>query len=89
MFKLGDLQAFLKPHNKNGALVIPFGATLVPLFSLGRGAENALPTILAVPSLFYISLFACSLFIWLRAWYKSDGKTQPSNKHLISNVPMT
>ena len=89
MFKLGDLQAFLKPHNKNWALIIPLGATLVPLLSLGRVAENALPTILAVPSLFYISLFVCSMFVWLRAWNKTDGKPHPSNKHLIGNFSMT
>jgi membrane-bound metal-dependent hydrolase YbcI (DUF457 family) len=76
MFKLGDLQAFLKPYNKNWALVIPFGATLVPLLSLGRGAENALPTLLAVPSLFYISLFACSMYIWLKARLLWDIKLQ-------------
>ena len=74
MFKLGDLQAFLKPNNRNWALIIPLGATLVPLLSLGRGAENSLPTILALPSLFYITLFAFSLFIWLRSRHKTDGK---------------
>jgi hypothetical protein len=89
MFKMGDLQAFLKPHNKNWALIIPFGATLVPLLSLGRGVENALPTILAVPSLFYITLFACSMLIWLRSWHKTDGIMQPIDKPLIRNVSMT
>jgi membrane-bound metal-dependent hydrolase YbcI (DUF457 family) len=77
MFKLGDLQVFLKTHNKNWTLIIPFGATLVPLLSLSRGAENALPTILAVPSLFYISLFACSLFNWLRARHSTSRKPHP------------
>jgi hypothetical protein len=57
MIKQGDLQAFFKPHNKNWVLIIPLGATLVPLFSLGRGAENSLPTLLAVPSIFNIILF--------------------------------
>ena len=83
MFKLGDLQAFLNPDNKNWTLIIPLGATIVPLLSLGQDAENALPTILAVPSLFYISLFACSMFVSLRARNKTDGKQHPSNKHLI------
>jgi membrane-bound metal-dependent hydrolase YbcI (DUF457 family) len=89
MFKLGDLQAFLKPYSKKWALIIPFGATLVPLLSLGRGSENTLPTILAVPSLFYISLFACSMLIWLRSFYKTDGIIQPIDKPLIRNVSMT
>ena len=89
MFGMGDLQAFLKPHNRNWALIIPFGATLVPLLSLGRGAENALPTLLAVPSLFYIILFAFSMVIWLKAWYKEGQKTLPNNKSFKSNVSMT
>ena len=80
MFKLGDLQAFLKPENRNWVLIIPLGATLVPLLSLGRGVENALPLIIAVPSLFFISLFACAFFVWLRAWHKTDGKQNPINK---------
>jgi hypothetical protein len=89
MFKLGDLQAFLNPNNRNWALIIPFGATLVPLLSLGRGEINTLPTLLVVPSLFYVFLFAYSLFIWLRAWHKTNGKTQPINKPLISDVSLT
>ena len=89
MFKLGDLQAFVKPHNKNWALIISLGATLVPLLSLGRGAENALPIVLAVPSLFYISLFACSMLIWLRSLHKTDEITQPIDKPLLRKVSTT
>ncbi len=74
MLKLGDLQSFLKPNNRNWILIVPLGATLVPLLSLGRNVENSLPLLLAVPSVFYISLFACSLFVWLRAWHKVDKK---------------
>jgi membrane-bound metal-dependent hydrolase YbcI (DUF457 family) len=37
MYKLGDLQTLLKPHNKNWALIIPFGYVLVPLLAVGRG----------------------------------------------------
>jgi membrane-bound metal-dependent hydrolase YbcI (DUF457 family) len=84
MFKPGDLQSFLKPNNRSWALIIPFGATLVPLLALGRGVENTLPLLLSVPSIFYIILFACSLFIWLRAWLKTNEKTQPNNKPPIS-----
>jgi membrane-bound metal-dependent hydrolase YbcI (DUF457 family) len=86
MFKLGDLQTFLKPNNRNWALIIPFGATLVPLLSLSRGPENALPTILAIPSIFYMCLIAFSIFIWLRARNNTDRKPQFSIKPLISNV---
>ena len=72
MFKLGDLQSLLKPHNRNWALIIPLGAVLGPLLSLGRGQENALPILLVVPSLFYIGLFAYSLLVWLRARFVQD-----------------
>jgi membrane-bound metal-dependent hydrolase YbcI (DUF457 family) len=89
MFKLGDLKAFLNPHNKNWTLIIPFGATLVPLLSLGRGSENALPTILAVPSFFYIILFACLMLIWLRSLHKTDLIMQSVDKPLIRNVSTT
>ncbi len=70
MFKLGDLQSFLKPHNRIWLLIIPFGAILVPLLSLGRGVENTLPILLAVPSLFYIVLFGYSMIIWLKARHR-------------------
>jgi hypothetical protein len=89
MFKLGDLQSFLKPNIKSWALIIPFGATLVPLFSLGRGVENTLSLLLAVPRLFYTILFVYSLPIWLEAWLKTNGKTDPNNIPPISNVSIT
>ncbi len=80
MYKFGDLQTLLKPHNKNWALIIPVGALLGPLLSLGRGQENALPIILVVPSLFYIGLFVYSLFVWLRARQIGvKNKLQPNN----------
>ena len=67
MFKLCDLQDLLKPNNKNWALIIPLGAILGPLLSLGRGQENALPILLIIPSLFFIALFIYSLFVWLKS----------------------
>jgi membrane-bound metal-dependent hydrolase YbcI (DUF457 family) len=73
MYKLGDLQTLLKPNNKNWALIIPLGAILGPLLSLGRGQESALPALLIVPSLFYVCLFAYSLFVWIRAKYFQHG----------------
>ncbi len=72
MYKLGDLKTLLKPHNKNWGLIIPLGAILGPLLSLGRGQEGSLPILLIVPSLFYISLFAYSMFVWLRVRHTQD-----------------
>ena len=69
MYKLGDLKTLLKPNNKNWALIIPLGAILGPLLSLGRGQESALPALLVIPSLFYVFLFAYSIFVWIRAKY--------------------
>jgi membrane-bound metal-dependent hydrolase YbcI (DUF457 family) len=69
MYKLGDLKTLLKPNNKNWALIVPLGAVLGPLLSLGRGQEGSLPILLIAPSLFYISLFAYAILIWLRAGY--------------------
>ncbi len=66
MYKLGDLQTLLKPNSKNWALIIPLGAILGPLLSLGRGQESSVPILLVVPSLLYVALFVYSLFVWLR-----------------------
>ncbi len=52
MYKLGDLKTLLNPHNKNWALIIPLGAAVGPLLSAGRGQENSLPTLLAIPKPF-------------------------------------
>jgi membrane-bound metal-dependent hydrolase YbcI (DUF457 family) len=80
MYKLGDLQTLLKAHNKNWALIIPLGAVLVPLLSYVRIQANALPTLLVVPSLFYVGLFSYSLFVELRAEHNLDKeKPPPSN----------
>jgi membrane-bound metal-dependent hydrolase YbcI (DUF457 family) len=72
MYKLGDLQTLFKPHNYNWALIIPLGAILGPLLSLGRGQENALPILLVIPSLFYIGIFSYSMWVELRAWLKKE-----------------
>ena len=73
MYKLGDLQTLLKPHNKNWALIIPFGAVLVPLLAVGRGLESALPALLVVPSLFYMAVFAYSMFVENKAKHHQDS----------------
>jgi len=73
MYKLGDFQSLLRPHNKNWALIIPLGAVLGPLLAVGRGQENTLPTLLVVPSLFYIGLFAYSMVVEFRAGHNQDA----------------
>jgi membrane-bound metal-dependent hydrolase YbcI (DUF457 family) len=80
MYKLGDLQTLLKPCNKNWTLIIPLGAVLGPLFSVIPGPESSLPTLLVVPSLFYIGLFAYSLFVEFEAVLNKDAeKLKPTN----------
>jgi membrane-bound metal-dependent hydrolase YbcI (DUF457 family) len=79
MYKLGDLQTLWKSHNKNWALIIPLGAILGPLLSLGRGQESALPTLLVIPSLFYAGLFAYSILIELRTGHNKDIEKPPPN----------
>jgi membrane-bound metal-dependent hydrolase YbcI (DUF457 family) len=74
MYKLGDLKTLLNPHNKNWALIIPLGATAGPLLSAGRGQENSLPTLLAIPSFFFIILFVYSIVLWLRKRNTQIGK---------------
>jgi membrane-bound metal-dependent hydrolase YbcI (DUF457 family) len=75
MYKLGDLQTLLRPNSRNWALIIPLGAILGPLLSLGRGQESSVPILLIVPSLFYVALFVYSLFIWLRS--KAAQNSEP------------
>jgi membrane-bound metal-dependent hydrolase YbcI (DUF457 family) len=72
MYRMGDFQTLLKPHNNNWALIIPLGSVIGPLISLGRGPEGSLPTLLIVPSLFLIALFAYSLSISLRVRINQD-----------------
>ncbi len=87
MYKLGDLQTLLKPHNKNWALILPLGAVLGPVLSYGRINANALPTLLVVPSLFYTCLFAYSLFIELRAEHNQDKEKPPPSNTSQSLTP--
>jgi membrane-bound metal-dependent hydrolase YbcI (DUF457 family) len=82
MYKLGDLQILLKPHNHNWALIIPIVAVLGPLLSLGRGQENSIPTLLVVPSVFYVCLFAYSMFVELRARHDQDTEKPPPTNTL-------
>jgi membrane-bound metal-dependent hydrolase YbcI (DUF457 family) len=72
VYKLGDLQTLLKPHNKNWALIIPLGTVLGPLLTISRDLDAALPTLLIVPSLFFVILFAYSIFVELKVKHKKD-----------------
>ena len=74
MYKLGDLQTLLRYNSKSWALIIPLGAILGPMLSIGRGQENALPLLLVIPSLFYIVLFSYSLIVWLKGKPGTAGK---------------
>ncbi len=76
MFKAGDLQKLFRPKNHNLLLFIGFGAVLGPLLSPG-GFESVLPTLLVPPSLFWLIVFAYSMFIEL--WSKSQ-KPPPGRK---------
>jgi len=58
-----DIKELLRPGNHNLVLFIAFGAVLGPLFQFGRGYEQFLPSLLVVPSLFYLGLFAYSMFV--------------------------
>ena len=85
MYKLGDLKSLLKPDSKNWALIIPLGAIIGPLVSLGRGREDALPALLIIPSLIYIGLFGYSLYVWLRDRHtKDEDKSQQQQLPRIS-----
>jgi membrane-bound metal-dependent hydrolase YbcI (DUF457 family) len=86
MYKLKDLQSLFKAHNKNWALIIPLGAVLGPLLALGRAGETAIPTLLAIPSLFYVFLFAYSIFVEIRSKYNQvSNKKQPNKSE--GNLP--
>jgi membrane-bound metal-dependent hydrolase YbcI (DUF457 family) len=75
MYKLGDLQALRRFNSKSWALIIPSGAILGPLLSIGRGQENALPILLVIPSLFYLALFSYSFIVWLKG-KPNPGRTE-------------
>jgi hypothetical protein len=68
-----DIKELLRPGNHNLVLFIAFGAVLGPLFQFGRGYEQFLPSLLVLPSLFYLGLFAYSMFIDLWSKLRSAG----------------
>jgi membrane-bound metal-dependent hydrolase YbcI (DUF457 family) len=70
MFKAKDLQSLIKTKNSNLLLLIPFGAVLGPLLAIRYESDAALPILLLIPSLFWLAMFACSMFNKL--WAKSE-----------------
>lgn len=61
LFKTGDLRRMVKPNKYNMVLFLPFMAVLGPILQLGRGSEYTLPSLLLIPSLFWLALFAYSI----------------------------
>jgi membrane-bound metal-dependent hydrolase YbcI (DUF457 family) len=66
MLRSGDLQTLLRSHNRKMVLFVAFGAVLGPMLQIGRGSEHALPTLLIIPSLFYLVVFSYSMIVSLR-----------------------
>ena len=62
MLKTRDLQR-ITTSNYRIVLLLPFGATMGPLLAVGRGPEYALPSLLIIPSLFYIAIFTYTLAV--------------------------
>jgi membrane-bound metal-dependent hydrolase YbcI (DUF457 family) len=75
MFKAKDLQRLLKPKNSNLLLLIAFGAVLGPVLAIRYESGAALPTLLVIPSFFWLVVFAYSMLI--RLWTKLE-KSPPS-----------
>jgi membrane-bound metal-dependent hydrolase YbcI (DUF457 family) len=75
MYELGDLKDLLKPNDKSWILIIPLGSIIAPLIWLGRGQENTLPTLLVIPSLIYIGMFAYSIYVWLKLRFINNKTT--------------
>lgn len=73
LFGTRDIKEFLHPGNHNLVLFIAFFAVLGPMLQFGRGFEAILPTLLVVPSLFYLGLFAYSMLIDLWSKLRSAG----------------
>ena len=69
MLKTRDLQR-ITTSNYRIVLLLPFGATIGPLLAVGRGPEYALPSLLIVPSLFYLAVFIYSMIVRHRAQKK-------------------
>jgi membrane-bound metal-dependent hydrolase YbcI (DUF457 family) len=76
MYKTKDLQKITTDKHRI-ALIIPTGAVLVPLLTVGRGLDTSLPTLLIIPSLFYVATFAYAFYT--AAFQKTRTNTTPPN----------
>jgi membrane-bound metal-dependent hydrolase YbcI (DUF457 family) len=84
MYKLKDLQTLFKPGNRNLFLIIPFVATLGPLFWLTESVAGSISALLVIPSIFWLFVFACSMLIDLRFKLLSlITKTHVNNKKMV------
>ncbi len=87
MYQQRDLQTLFKPANKNYFLIICFGATLGPLFWFALGVPGGISVLLVIPSLIWLGIFACSMFIDLRfklSMVLSNSRCQ--NKKLVTKL---
>ena len=66
LLKTGDLRKIVEPNKYNMVLFLPFMAVFGPMLQLGRGSEYALPSLLVIPSLFWLAIFAYSIVADLR-----------------------
>lgn len=71
MFKTGDLRKIVKEKPKI-VLFVPFGAVLIPTLTVGRGLMYALPLLLVIPSLFYLTVLGYSILVGIWAYSKKD-----------------
>ena len=66
MIKTGDIKQIWKQNISNLALIMPIASVLGPMLLFERGLEYALPPLLIFPSLFYLAIFAYSIFLMVR-----------------------
>ena len=78
MYKAKDLKSLLKPKNSNLLLLIAFGAVLGPMLAIRYESDTALPTLLVIPSLFWLALFSYSIVVRLRAKTEKPPLTKNS-----------
>jgi membrane-bound metal-dependent hydrolase YbcI (DUF457 family) len=66
MFKTGDIPKITGPKTYKPVLLLLLPAVLIPMLSIGSNSKYALPLVLAIPSIFYIAIFAYSLVVGWR-----------------------
>ena len=66
MIKTGDIKQIWKQNINNLALIMPIASVLGPMLLFERGLEYALPPLLIFPSLFYLAIFAYSIYLMVK-----------------------